>query len=136
MAKKSSKSEMQLGRDYTEQDLEFVYALKTRPANKSMVSVFRDVYGNDYKDGNSESSSLQAKLKSQHITTLMEDFDDRMESMADLALDVSEDIMRSGRSEKVKADLAIEFIRQRAGAPVQKNINANVSRVVHVTVSD
>lgn len=46
----------------------------------------------------------------------------QMDRLADLSLDVAEELLTGARSEKVRADLATEFIRHKVGTPTQKSI--------------
>lgn len=60
------------------------------------------------------------RLQTNHIQQAMTVYQDRMNNLADKSLDVLEDILDTGRSEKVKADVALEFVRHKVGTPVQK----------------
>lgn len=137
MAKrKKAANELVFGRDVTEQDLQFVERLKSRSSNESIVSIYRNIYKPDEPKKASHYNLAKQKMNTYAISTLMEDYQERMDAIADLSLDVAEDILRNGRSEKTKADLAIEFIRQRVGAPVQKNVNTNLNAKVIIRVAD
>ena len=46
----------------------------------------------------------------------------RMDRLAELSLTVAEELLTGARSEKVRADLATEFIRHKVGTPTQKSI--------------
>lgn len=61
-------------------------------------------------------NKLQAKYMQSAITT----YHDRMEKFSELSLDTATELVVSARSEKVRADLAIEGIRHQVGTPVQK----------------
>ena len=79
--------------------------------------------------------ATKTKLQTNRIQTALVSYQDRMEILADKSLDVAEDILDNGRSEKVKADLAIEFIRHRVGTPVQK-IAVKEDKTVYITFGE
>lgn len=58
-----------------------------------------------------------AVTKKRKIKVLAEHYRERMQAMGDTALDVLEEIMVDGVSEKVRADIAIEVTRQNLGNP-------------------
>jgi hypothetical protein len=67
--------------------------------------------------------SVQAsktKLQTKRIQTAMEKFQDRMDTIADKSLNVIDTILDHGRSEKVRADLAVEMVRHKVGTPTHK----------------
>lgn len=55
--------------------------------------------------------------KRRAVKVLAEKYRERMMAMGDTALDVLEEIMLEGSSEKVRADVAIEVTRQNLGNP-------------------
>ncbi len=67
-------------------------------------------------------SAAQWKVNSKHIRKAIMTYQKRMDHLADLSLDVAEDLLTGARSEKVRADLATEFIRHKVGTPTQKSI--------------
>lgn len=69
------------------------------------------------------SDSAKAKLQAQYIQDALVQYEDRMNELATLGLEVSEDLLRNGKSEFVKADLAKEFIRHKVGTPVARVIS-------------
>jgi len=60
------------------------------------------------------------KLQAEYIQKGIVTFTNRMDMLAEQALDVAEELMLGAESENVRKDLAIEFIRQHEGTPVQK----------------
>lgn len=61
------------------------------------------------------------KLQTNHIQSAMTTYVNRMEELADDALETVDEIMNDkGASKKVRADLAMEMIRHRVGTPTQK----------------
>lgn len=67
--------------------------------------------------------SVQAsktKLQSKRIQSGMEIFQGRMDKLAEKSLNVIDTLLDHGRSEKVKADLAIEMVRHKVGTPTHK----------------
>nr|DAT48139.1 MAG TPA: hypothetical protein [Caudoviricetes sp.] len=66
--------------------------------------------------------SAQWKVNSKHIRKAIMTYQAKMDHLAELSLKVAEDLLTGARSEKVRADLATEFIRQKVGTPTQKSI--------------
>lgn len=62
------------------------------------------------------------KVNSKHIRKAIMTYQKKMDHLAELSLEVAEDLLTGARSEKVRADLATEFIRQKVGTPTQKSI--------------
>lgn len=60
------------------------------------------------------------KLQTKHIQSAMVTYQKKMDEFSDLALTTAIDLVENAKSEKVRADLAIEGIRHRVGSPVQK----------------
>jgi hypothetical protein len=61
-------------------------------------------------------NKLQAKYMQGAITT----YHDKMEQFSEKSLDTAIDLVENARSEKVRADLAIEGMRHKVGAPTTK----------------
>jgi hypothetical protein len=59
------------------------------------------------------------KLQASHIQSALMTYQSRMDNLAEKALVVADDLLDNG-SDKIKKDLAIEFIRHKVGTPVQK----------------
>ena len=74
-------------------------------------------------------SLAKDKAQAKYIRERLVDFTDAMDVMAAKSMYVANDLLDNGRSEKVKADLALEFIRQKVGTPVQK-IQSQVQKSV------
>lgn len=60
------------------------------------------------------------KLVSKRIAGALTTYQDSMERFSILSLETATDLVQNARSEKVRADLAIEGIRHKVGTPVQK----------------
>lgn len=60
------------------------------------------------------------KARSGYIAKALETYNAKMEVFSDKAVDTAIDLVENARSEKVRADLAIEGMRHRVGTPVQK----------------
>jgi len=60
------------------------------------------------------------KLNAKYIRRALATYQDKMEEFSVLALETATDLVKNARSEKVRADLAIEGIRHKIGTPVQK----------------
>lgn len=60
------------------------------------------------------------KLQTNHIQSALNTYQTRMDVFSDKSLETAIDLVENARSEKVRADLAIEGMRHRVGTPVQK----------------
>lgn len=60
------------------------------------------------------------KLRTKYIRRALATYTDKMEEFSVLSLETATDLVKNARSEKVRADLAIEGIRHKIGTPVQK----------------
>jgi len=72
------------------------------------------------------------KVQAKYIRDRLANFSDAMDVLAAKSIQVADDLLENGRSEKVRADLAMEFIRHKVGTPVQK-VQAQVDKTVHLT---
>ena len=66
------------------------------------------------------SQASKDKLQTQHMQSALTTYMDRMEEFANKSMDTAIDLVENARSEKVRADLAIEGMRHKGGSPVQK----------------
>lgn len=62
----------------------------------------------------------QNKLQAKYIQRALSTYQDKMEEFSELSLKTATELVTKARSEKVRADLAIEGIRHKIGTPVQK----------------
>lgn len=60
------------------------------------------------------------KLATQYISRAMMTYQQKMEEFSTLSLETATDLVKNARSEKVRADLAIEGIRHKIGSPTVK----------------
>lgn len=60
------------------------------------------------------------KLAAKYINRAMMTYQDKMEQFSALSLETATDLVQNARSEKVRADLAIEGIRHKVGSPTVK----------------
>lgn len=60
------------------------------------------------------------KLQAKYMRGAIVSYQDAMEKFSELSLETATDLVKNARSEKVRADLAIEGIRHKVGTPVQK----------------
>lgn len=65
-------------------------------------------------------AAAKSKLQSKYFVKALTTYQDKMERFSDLSLETATDLVKNARSEKVRADLAIEGIRHKVGTPVQK----------------
>lgn len=89
----------------------------------------------NYKDRNYANLILRRKahqlMQSKKIKLLKEKYLERVQSMGNTALDVLEEIMIDGSSEKVRAEVAIEMLRHNIGNP-DKDAGGGTSVVVMI----
>lgn len=64
--------------------------------------------------------AAKTKLNTKYIRRALATYLDKMEEFSVLSLEAATDLVQHARSEKVRADLAIEGIRHKIGTPVQK----------------
>lgn len=64
--------------------------------------------------------AAKTKLNAKYMKRALMTYQDKMEEFSALSLDTATELVKSARSEKVRADLAIEGIRHKIGTPVQK----------------
>lgn len=117
----------------TEEDKNFI-RLISKGAKKA--SAFREAYPNHphvVKWNSSEPGSpdhqramelivaaARNKLQAKYLRNTLVTYQDAMERFSELSLETATDLVKNARSEKVRADLAIEGIRHKVGTPVQK----------------
>lgn len=64
--------------------------------------------------------AAKTKLQAQYMRGAIATYHDSMEKYSQLSIETAIDLVKNARSEKVRADLAIEGIRHKIGTPVQK----------------
>ena len=64
--------------------------------------------------------SAKQKLQAKYIRRALATYQEKMEEYSRLSLETAVDLVQHARSEKVRADLAIEGIRHKIGTPVTK----------------
>lgn len=64
--------------------------------------------------------AAKTKLQAKYMRNAIVTYQDAMEKFSELSLDTATELVVHARSEKVRADLAIEGIRHKVGTPVQK----------------
>jgi len=74
------------------------------------------------------------KLSRKYITRALTTYQDKMDEFSQLSLETAIELVQDARSEKVRADLAIEGIRHKIGTPVQK-VAVKEERLVTLTFS-
>lgn len=72
------------------------------------------------------------KLQAKYIKRAIMTYQDRMEEFSKLSLETATDLVQHARSEKVRADLAIEGVRHKVGTPVQK-VAVQEEKTVYLT---
>jgi len=65
-------------------------------------------------------NAAKNKLQAKYMQGAIVSYQDSMERFSNLSLEAATDLVKNARSEKVRADLAIEGIRHKVGTPVQK----------------
>lgn len=79
--------------------------------------------------------AAKTKLNAKYIKNALMTYQDKMEAFSQLSLETATDLVVNARSEKVRADLAIEGIRHKIGSPTVK-IASQESKVVHITFGE
>lgn len=79
--------------------------------------------------------AAKTKLNAKYIKNALMTYQDKMEEFSALSLETATDLVKNARSEKVRADLAIEGIRHKIGSPTVK-ITSQESKVVHITFGE
>lgn len=120
------------------QDIQFIKLLFD---GKPRAAAFREAYPDnravqrwhkaqslpmDSRERRNAKDNLQSaaiwKVNREHIRKAIMTYQKRMDRLAELSLTVAEELLTGARSEKVRADLATEFIRHKVGTPTQKSI--------------
>lgn len=65
-------------------------------------------------------AAAKNKLQANYMNKAIVTYQTKMEEFSNRSLDTAIDLVENARSEKVRADLAIEGIRHKVGTPVQK----------------
>lgn len=65
-------------------------------------------------------AAAKNKLQAKYMQSAIKTYQDSMEEFSNESLKTAIELVKSARSEKVRADLAIEGIRHKIGTPVQK----------------
>ena len=94
---------------------------KKEPAEGERVSLSRSII-----------QLSKDKVQSKAINARLQDFEESMNVLAAKSMLVANDLLDNGRSEKVKADLAIEFIRHKVGSPTVQ-VQQQVDKTVHLS---
>lgn len=79
--------------------------------------------------------AAKTKLQAKYIRNALMTYQDKMEEFSELSLEAATDLVQNARSEKVRADLAIEGIRHKIGTPVQK-MQVQEKKVVVITFGE
>lgn len=64
--------------------------------------------------------AAQNKLRAKYMSTALTTYTDKMEQFSKHSVDTAIDLVQNARSEKVRADLAIEGMRHKVGSPTVK----------------
>lgn len=65
-------------------------------------------------------AAAKTKLQSKYFTKALTTYVDKMEQFSEHSVDTAIELVKGARSEKVRADLAIEGMRHKVGTPIQK----------------
>lgn len=76
--------------------------------------------------------AAKTKLSANYMNQAIVTYTDAMEKYSELSLETAIDLVQNARSEKVRADLAIEGIRHKIGTPVQK-VAIHEQKTVHIS---
>ena len=132
-------------RKLSNEDKEFIKLIE---AGSKKAPAFRQAYPNHpavKKWKNSENGSpdkqraieliiaaAKNKLQAKYMQGAIISYADSMEKFSNLSLETATELVQSARSEKVRADLAIEGIRHKIGTPVQK-VAVKEEKTVYLT---
>lgn len=133
-------------RQLTKEDKEFIkmlgagvpksVAFRAAYPNQMTVKRYEDVVKSDATEATRRRArelvimAAKHKLQTQYMQKAITTYQSRMDKLADIGLDVAEDLMLHGRSEMVKADLAKEFVRHKVGSPTTKVAVAEKKEVI------
>lgn len=76
--------------------------------------------------------AAKTKLATKYIRRALATYQDKMEQFSALSLETATELVVSARSEKVRADLAIEGIRHKVGSPTVK-VQSQEQKVVYLS---
>lgn len=76
--------------------------------------------------------AAQSKLKAKYMKNALTTYQDSMDRFSELSVETAIELVKGARSEKVRADLAIEGIRHRVGTPVTK-VAVKEEKTVYLT---
>lgn len=65
-------------------------------------------------------AAAKTKLQSKYFVRALTTYQDKMDEFSELSLETATELVKNARSEKVRADLAMEGIRHKVGTPTQK----------------
>lgn len=127
----------------TAEDKKFV---KLLGEGMKKAPAFRESYPNNYqvqiwnraeagsparrKAGELIATYARDKVNAQYMKSAIVSYTDSMERFSELSLIAATELVQNARSEKVRADLAIEGIRHKIGSPVTKVAVKKDERVV------
>lgn len=77
-------------------------------------------------------SAAKNKLQAKYMQGAIITYQDKMQEFSEESIDTAIDLVKNARSEKVRADLAIEGMRHQVGTPVQK-IAIKEDKTVYLT---
>lgn len=80
-------------------------------------------------------AAAKTKLQAQYMRKAIMSYQDSMEEFSQLSIDTAIELVQSAKSEKVRADLAVEGIRHKIGTPVQK-VAVNEKKTVVLTFGE
>lgn len=132
----------------SDEDKEFVRLVNTGMArtkafriaypNNEGVKRYLDIVKNGgdpderYKASRNVIELSKSKVQTKKIRAAMIEYQERMDVFSDKSLETAIDLVENASSEKVRATLAIEGMRQRVGTPVQK-VKVQEEKEVHIT---
>lgn len=77
-------------------------------------------------------AAAKNKLQAKYMQNAIKTYKDKMEEYSEASLDTAIELVKGARSEKVRADLAIEGMRHKVGTPVQK-VAVQEEKTVYLT---
>lgn len=132
-------------RPLSEEDKLFIKLVKEGKVNRSKAFrmaypnhphsvAYREAFAGNSKEARKRAAELsvqssKSKLQAQYMQKGLEEYQNKMDTLADKSLNVIDTLLDKARSEKVRADLAVEMVRHKVGSPTQKIAKAEKKTV-------
>ena len=107
------------------------------PNHPAVIAYNRSEVGSPERQRQAEivKDAAKTKLKAKYMNAAITTYQDKMDKFSELSLETATDLVKNARSEKVRADLAIEGIRHKVGSPTVKAL-VKEEKTVYLTFGD